>query len=96
MPQDLRIRVGTIEATIPLGGTPAQVSAVLTRYAESQGIPITGTPAENLTGVLKSIREDVRNKSREKNRSTLEAIQRDIIEAKLAAEDDILIPPPPP
>lgn len=89
MPQDLRIRVGTIEATIPLGGTPAQVTAFLERYARGMGIELTGTQVENLTTVAVKIREEVKRVSKRVHRQDLEQANLAAIEAALA-EDDVV------
>lgn len=64
MPEDLRIRVGNLAATVPLGGTPAQIGAALSRFATSLGIPINGTPTENLTAILEHFRDDVKTRSK--------------------------------
>lgn len=63
MPEDLRIRIGAVEATIPLSGTPAQISAALTRYARSLGIPVNGTAVGNLTAILTHWKNEVRQRS---------------------------------
>lgn len=90
MPNDLRLRVGTAEATIPLGGTPAQIATALTRFATSLGIPTTGTPTENLTAILLHVRDDVRRRSKAAHRAELEAANKAAIEATLAADDDVI------
>lgn len=75
MPEDLRIRVGSEVATIPLGGTPAQIAAALTRVASSLGIPTSGTATENLTAILLHVKDDWKRTSKQVQRQELLAAQ---------------------
>lgn len=75
MPEDLRIRVGNLVATVPLGGTPAQIGAALSRFATSLGIPINGTPTENLVAILEHWRQEAKTRSKQVQRQELLAAQ---------------------
>lgn len=89
MPQDLRLRVGNEVATIPLGGTPVQVAAALTRFAVSYGIPINGTPTENLTAILEHVRDDVRRRSKEVQTAEKSAIADATIQQEVEADNPL-------
>lgn len=71
MPEDIRLRVGTEVVTLPLNGGASKVAAVLTRFATSLGIPITGTATENLTAILEHVRDDVKQRSKVQQQADL-------------------------
>lgn len=82
MASDIRLRVGNVTALLTLGGTDQQIAQALTRYATSLGIPLNGTPTENLTAVLEHIRSDVKARAKQ----VQAAEKRVISEATIAAE----------
>lgn len=86
MPQDLRIRVGTEVAQVTLGGTAQQVAAALTRFATSLGIPVDGTPTENLTAVLTHIVDDVRRRSKAAQTAEKQAVSNALIQQEVDAD----------
>lgn len=66
MSSQISLKVGNVTATLPIGAnvTDAQVGAALTRYATSLGIPMTGTPTENLAAVLAHIVDNIKRRSK--------------------------------
>lgn len=94
MASDLRIRIGNVSAMISLNGSvgnvsDAQVADALRRFATSLGIPITGTPTENLTAILEHIKDDVKRRSRQTQRSELTIQYEQTIIAQIDADNDL-------
>lgn len=94
MASDLRVRVGNVTAMISLNGpdgqfSDAQVAAVLTRFANSLGIPISGTAQENLTAVLLHIKDDVRRRAKAVDVAERKAVSDAEIETEANAENNL-------
>lgn len=64
MASSLVLKVGSVTATINFSVSDALVAAALTRYANSLGIPMTGTAQENLAAVLAHVVDDIRRRSK--------------------------------
>lgn len=77
MSSQMTLKVGNTTATLPIGAnvTDAQVGQALTRYANSLGIPMTGTAQENLTAVLAHVLDDIRRRAKSQQLVELRAAQ---------------------
>lgn len=85
MPNDFRIRAGSLVATYTFPGTDIQWAAILRRFARSLGISIEGTNQENLQAILDHYKDDTIRGSK----AVQLAEKRAAAEAQLLAEVEI-------
>lgn len=87
MPNDIRIRAASLVSTYTFTGTDAQFAAILTRFARSQGIAITGTNQQNLDAIRDHYVDETRRGSKAIQAADLRAANEAAIAATLESDN---------
>ena len=89
MSSAITLKVGNVTATLPLGGTDAQVVSVLARYAMMRTLPQEGTAQERLTALLGLIRDDIKLLAKRRHADDLRAAYEATISGTIEADNPL-------
>jgi hypothetical protein len=86
----LVLEIGQAEIAVPLKGTISQIRAVMHRYAQAQGIDMTGlTEAQVGEAVLRRILREIRTVAMDRQRRELITAEMNAIDATLRSDNEL-------